>query len=326
MRMKFLLLPSLLLLAVFSFGQETDSTASRQDLSTINGQHEPPMLGIHWARGFEAFSRAARGSNPNMTYHGGVIMPSTVSEAIFWGPSWSNSSFVGDKITGLDSWYSGFSNSNYAKTSDEYTGSNGQVGPSVTHNGHLVDTSTASNGSSTSAIVAEACKEITNPVLDGYYPVYVDIKRGNAGYCAYHTFGSCKGVTVQVAFSSTWMAMGAAIRQTLQGCTRRGWRPWRMSADTNSRRRARTRILRGRGMTNAARRTAINARGPSMFRWLRSATTPSGRFRGNGRTTRSIREQVTRTARGRGDASTATESYRNGNCGPNHLVSRRWIQ
>jgi hypothetical protein len=159
------------------------------------------MLGIHWARGFTPFARTApAGSNPDMTYHGGVILPSVVSEAIYWGPSWSNSTFVGDKITGLDSWYTGFNNSNYAKTSDEYTGSNGQVGPSVTHNGHLIDTSTAANGSSTSAIVAEVCKEIKSPVSNGYYPVYVDVKRGNANYCAYHSYGSCSGVTVQVAF------------------------------------------------------------------------------------------------------------------------------
>ena len=197
---KSLLVPlAVLFFAALTFAQ-TDDSAARQDLSALSGQHEAPMLGIHWARGFEPFARASRRSSANMTYHGGVIMPSTVSEAIFWGPSWSNSSFVGDKITGLDSWYTGFSNSNYAKTSDEYTGSNGQVGPSVTHNGHLIDLSTASNGGSTAAIVAEACKEISNPVSNGYYPVYVDIKRGNAGYCAYHTFGSCHGVTVQVAF------------------------------------------------------------------------------------------------------------------------------
>jgi len=201
MKSHILLLSVVLLLAVFSFGQTADLAASSpQDLSALNSQHEPPMLGIHWARGFTPFARPAKGSSPNMTYHGGVIMPSTVSEAIYWGPSWNNSSFVGDKITGLDSWYTGFSNSNYAKTSDEYTGSNGQVGPSVTHNGHLIDLSTASNGSSTAAIVAEACKEISSPVSNGYYPVYVDVPRGNAGYCAYHTFGTCSGVTVQVAF------------------------------------------------------------------------------------------------------------------------------
>ena len=120
---------AVVLMALTCFAQVNDSaSASRQDLSLLNVQHEPPMLGIHWARGFDPFARVsapARGNNPDMTYHGGVIMPSTVSEAIYWGPRWANSSFVGDKITGLDSWYSGFSNSNYAMTSDEYSGSNG---------------------------------------------------------------------------------------------------------------------------------------------------------------------------------------------------------
>jgi hypothetical protein len=203
MHKKLLVLLAVLSIAGMCLGQTTDSTAaSRQDLSSITGTHEPPMLGIHWSRGFNPFARLheAKGNNPDMTYHGGVIMPSTVSEAIFWGPSWANSSFTGDKITGLDSWYSGFNGSNYGNTSDEYTGSNGQVGSSLINDHYLVDTSTAANGSSTSAIVAEVCKAIAKPVTNGYYPVYVDVKRGNAGYCAYHTFGTCGGRTVQVAF------------------------------------------------------------------------------------------------------------------------------
>lgn len=199
MNKKCLILCAVLLSGVICPAQTDSASTTREDLSRVSSQHEPPMLGIHWARGFSPFARAARGgNNPDMTYHGGVIMTSTVSEAIFWGTSWAG--YSGDKITGLDSWYSGFSNSNYAKTSDEYTGFNGTVGPVVTHYGHLVDTSAAANGSSTSAIVAEACKEITNPVSNGYYPVYVDVPRGNAGYCAYHTFGTCRNVTVQVAF------------------------------------------------------------------------------------------------------------------------------
>lgn len=203
MHKKSLAVLALLSLGGMCLGQNADSSAAgRQDLSSASGTHEPPRLGIHWARDFDPFGRAknSKSNNADMTYHGGVIMPSTVSEAIFWGPSWANSSFTGDKISGLDSWYSGFNGSNYAKTSDEYTGSNGQVGSSLTNDHYLVDTSTAGNGSSTSAIVAEACKEIANPVSNGYYPVYVDVKRGNAGYCAYHTFGSCRGVTIQVAF------------------------------------------------------------------------------------------------------------------------------
>src|SRR5258708_30004550 len=118
MKTKWLFPCMILSLVAFSFGQSADSASGREDLSTLNTQHEPPMLGLHWARGFNPFARPpAKGNNPNMTYHGGVIMPSVVSEAIYWGPSWSNSTFVGDKITGLDSWYIGFNNSNYAKTS-----------------------------------------------------------------------------------------------------------------------------------------------------------------------------------------------------------------
>jgi hypothetical protein len=174
-----------------------------EDLATPD---VPPMLGIHWSREMhEAAQHQARRS-ANMTYHGGKIMPTVVSKAIFWGPSWSNSTFVGDKISGLDSWYTGHSGSNYAKTVDEYTGTNGQVGPATTHQGHVVDTSTATGGNNTSAILAEVCKQISsgNIVPDatgnGYYPVYSDVKRGNAGYCAYHSAGTCSGKPVQFAF------------------------------------------------------------------------------------------------------------------------------
>jgi len=269
------LLPCLfvLLLAAFSLGQSSNSVAGPEDLSSLNTQHEAPMLGIHWARGFSPFSRGTPpASNPNMTYHGGVIMPSVVSEAIYWGPSWTNSTFVGDKITGLDSWYTGFNNSNYAKTSDEYTGSNGQVGSSVTHNGHLIDTSTAANGSSTSAIVAEVCKEIKNPVSNVYYPVYVDVKRGNAGYCAYHSYGSCSGVTVQVAFFFNLDGDAGCDPQDTSGLHSQGLAALsnvsgHELSEARCRKLDRIPTIPEPGMTEEARRTEINARGPSMFRW-----------------------------------------------------------
>lgn len=200
--MKKVFLVPVVLLICFAMAQaQQGKPAQRQDLSSVNTQHEPPMLGIHWARDFHPFSQVSPArKGVNMTYHGGVIMTSVVSEAIFWGPSWTNSGFVGDKITGLDSWYPGFSNSNYAATSDEYTGSNGTVGSSVTYQGHTIDTTTASNGSNTTAILNEVCKVIPSPVSNGYYPVYVDVKRGSAGYCAYHSYGTCGSTTVQFAF------------------------------------------------------------------------------------------------------------------------------
>ena len=169
-----------------------DAHAARTELT---GQ----LVQLH-ARGASASRHG--GSSPLMTYHGGKIMQTANAKAIFWGPSWTNASFVGDKITGLDSWYTGFSKSNYAGTSDEYTGSNGQVGATTSYGGHVIDTSTASGGGSPSAILAEVAKVITSPDPsgNGYYPVYTDLPRGHAGYCAWHSAGTINGITVQFAF------------------------------------------------------------------------------------------------------------------------------
>ena len=165
---------------------------------TLHG--EPPMLGLHWTREMHSASQARATRSPNMTYHGGKIMPFTTTKAIFWGSSWATN--PGDKIVGLDSWYSGFGGSNYAKTTTEYTGTNGAVGTASTYQGHVIDTSTASGGGSTSAILAEVCKVVTSPDPsgNGYYAVYTDVPRGNAGYCAYHSAGTCGSIPVQFAF------------------------------------------------------------------------------------------------------------------------------
>ena len=218
--MKESLLLALVCLPVFGLGQAqaqkpqdrdtmatVPSMTSPQDLSGTN--NEPPMLGIRWARGFEPASRVSEeakaaghhsSNSALMTYHGGKIMPTAYTQAIFWGTSWG--SYIGDKINGMDSWYTGFSNSNYSITSDEYTGTNGQVGATTTYLGHLVDTTAATGGNSTSPILAEVCKEVTHPDPsgNGYYAIYVDVPRGTAGYCAWHSAGTCGGVPVQFAF------------------------------------------------------------------------------------------------------------------------------
>jgi len=166
------------------------------------GANEPPMLGIVWARGIDPFAGgdAGRLLSPNMIYHGGKIMTTANTKSIFWGTTWP--SYTGDEITGIDSFYTGFSGSNYAKTSDEYTGTNGQVGATTSYLGHLIDSTAAANGSSSSAILAEVCKEITAPDAtgNGYYPVYTDVPRGSAGFCAYHGSGTCGSQLVQFAF------------------------------------------------------------------------------------------------------------------------------
>lgn len=206
------LLPLVVCATGLAFGVCTSASQaqerpSHQTPDALDAQTAPPMLGIHWARGFEPNARAAQDaraarprSNPDMTNHGGPIMPSVNAEAIFWGTSWATS--PGDKISGMDTWYQGFGNSNYAKTSDEYTGNNGQVGPIVNYGGHVTDTSASTGGSNTSVILNEVCKAIKSPDPsgNGYYAVYTDTPRGHAGYCAWHSYGTCNGTRVQFAF------------------------------------------------------------------------------------------------------------------------------
>jgi hypothetical protein len=159
-----------------------------------------PPSGIVYAH---AHSAAPHRSSPNLTYHGGPVMTTGAAvTAIYWGTSWGDSAFVGDKISGLGQFYGGIGTSTYAGTTTEYTDSSGgHVSSAVSYGGDLVDTSAApSHAPQTSTILQEVANEIGNPVANGYYPVYVDTPRGHTGYCAWHSWGTVKGVVVQFAF------------------------------------------------------------------------------------------------------------------------------
>lgn len=165
---------------------------------------EPPLwaaapLGLVQTHG--KAGRGGGGTGQNLVYHGGQIMNDAAVTAIYWGTNWANSSFAGDKITGLDSFYRGIGGSSYIGTNTEYNGSNGFVGTGVSFGGDVKDTgSSLTHTPSTSDILAEVSRRISNPVPDGYYPVYTDLPRGNAGYCAWHSWGYIGSTLVQFAF------------------------------------------------------------------------------------------------------------------------------
>jgi hypothetical protein len=117
---------------------------------------------------------------------------------IYWGTSWS----VGNStIAGLTQFYGGIGNSSYLGTNTEYGGSNGQVGTGVSLGTAIIDNSAApSRPPQTSDIAAEVGRMIPTPVANGYYPVYTDLPRGHAGYCAWHSWATINGVLTQFAF------------------------------------------------------------------------------------------------------------------------------
>ena len=162
--------------------------------------HDPPMLGVHWAKGAQP---GGTSSSPDLLIHQGGIMSSpTTVQPIFWGTSWGNASFVGDKISGIESFYSAVGGSHYLATTNEYTDLSGNhVSTSVSRASSIIDTSAApARAPKTSAILAEVCAKIANPSPNAYYPVYTDAPRGHAGYCAWHSWGTCNGVNVQFGF------------------------------------------------------------------------------------------------------------------------------
>lgn len=178
---------------------DTGIGTTADDLDSVGGHGLTDPVGIHWARGQAPITASA---GTNLLYHNGPVAAGTVVQPIFWGPSWSKSIFVGDKISGLQSFYAGLGGSIYAGTNLEYVQTGGvHVSTSVTLDATHIDTSAAPrNGQRTNPILTEVCKVITNPVTNGYYPVYIDNPRGNAGFCAWHSTGTCNGVQVQFAF------------------------------------------------------------------------------------------------------------------------------
>jgi len=175
-----------------------------KNTETHDTRPEPPMLGKHLAKGQAKPDTGAGRRSPNLVYHSGPVMTSgAVVRTIFWGTSWTAAD---PKVTGLATFYGGVGGSDYIGSNSEYTQTGGtHVGTTVTYQGALIDTKAApTKAPATSTIQTEVCSALSaahvTPVTNGYYPVYVTTKRGSAGYCAWHSWGSCAGVNIQFAF------------------------------------------------------------------------------------------------------------------------------
>ena len=138
-----------------------------------------------------------------MTSHQGPVLHASKTKAIFWGPQWLASSFAGDKISGLDAFFTGFGSSSYAATASEYYDAAGYVTSQSTYLGHVIDSSKApSKALTVSSATAEVCKITSNrPDPSALYLIYTATGAGNVNYCAWHTWGKCAGgALVQVAY------------------------------------------------------------------------------------------------------------------------------
>jgi hypothetical protein len=167
----------------------------------------PPSIAAGPAFGFvpsrNVNHQAPRRRFQLLVWHNGPVMHSTSVVPVFWGSSWNNSSFVGDKITGLDYVYSHVGGSRYAHTNSEYYDGSGNVNTtSISKASDRTDYSATPSGAPSTSQVLQEVARVTNnsPVPNAYYPVYSDQRRGNAGYCAWHSSGTINGIRVQFGF------------------------------------------------------------------------------------------------------------------------------
>jgi len=177
-------------------------TRSTQSVVAVDGA--PVVIAARGVALHQRVQSARTRTSPNMTYHNGKILIAPTIKAIFWGTSWAT--YTGDEISGIDAFWTGWRTSDYASASTEYTGSNGKVTFNSTYQGHIVDTSAASGGSNSTTILNEVEKQVTLTHItlagDGssVIPVYTDLPRGSAGYCAWHASGTIGSTAVQFHF------------------------------------------------------------------------------------------------------------------------------
>ncbi|HEY7393200.1 MAG TPA: hypothetical protein VH559_00045 [Gemmatimonadaceae bacterium] len=99
-----------------------------------------------------------------LSNHGGGVLGSTTTYAIFTGPRWNtNSGFTGDKISSIQSLLAGFGNSQYASILTEYSAAGVTVTPQSTFAATIVDNATNfDNDPGTQALANYVCTQVTN--------------------------------------------------------------------------------------------------------------------------------------------------------------------
>jgi hypothetical protein len=170
----------------------------------MHGAHEPHLF---FARG----AGGSRGPSP-LTLHGGNILTTTNIYAIWWG-NWPDTTSP-DIQAGIEGLFQGYAGSSYANTITEYYDCGGQpctstnkefVSGQSVFKGSLSDTSAApAHALSTTGAVTEVCKVLgqnsLTPDSNTVYFIYTSTGAGRVSYCAWHSWGSCNGVPVQVAY------------------------------------------------------------------------------------------------------------------------------
>lgn len=138
---------------------------------------------------------AAKKPAPPLVDHGGKVLTTSNSYAVYWGDA---AAFPSDLESGMAAMLGGFEKSSYLGIAAQYSRG---AGIATHYAGTLTDSSTPPSSSvSAGTLGNEVCKLVANPDPDGVYLVFTSNAPSHGSFCAWHDKTTCNGVTFQVAY------------------------------------------------------------------------------------------------------------------------------
>lgn len=123
-----------------------------------------------------------------------------LASPIFWGKEWSDRKFESDKVDGIDRWYGGYTQSNYARML------HGGIG----FRGSVIDSNAGPGRGPQNGDLPLAVKEICGLIkerkvpylgLGSFYPIYLTKKRPAGGACGINVTDWCTGMNTPISFA-----------------------------------------------------------------------------------------------------------------------------
>jgi hypothetical protein len=141
------------------------------------------------------FSKSRKTTTKNLIDHGGPVLPTTTAYVIYWG------NVPTDVSDALATFLGGFGGSSYANILTQYM--RGGSVPETAYAPLAPDPSSPPVRSpKVSTIVNEVCHTLGNTLPDPrgiYFVVTGNFPKGG-GFCAWHTFGTCNGLSIPVVY------------------------------------------------------------------------------------------------------------------------------
>jgi hypothetical protein len=140
---------------------------------------------------------SSKGTLKPLIDHGGPVLPTSHVYALYWGPVPS------DISDALETFFSGFGGSSYANILTQYMRGVPPAPPASSYATLPPDGSAPpTHAPSVSTIVNEVCASLGAAAPDpaGVYFVITSNFPKGASFCAYHSFGTCNGSLIAVAY------------------------------------------------------------------------------------------------------------------------------